>query len=278
MKKKVIATSAVLGLAALALGGGTLAYFTDSKEITNTFTVGNVKIDLIESQLHRVNAGVPNDKTSTSLLWTNKTMFGNTRNTSGIANGTEDVTKWAEGRYFSDQQIMDDATTYKHNDGYFTINAQGMVPGQSVRKMPYIINTGSVDAYVRTEVLIPVSLFTIIDNAPSYWTESALPKYENEITSKHVDYYMSHGYKPSADFVETIDGIDYYVFDFTYNDAIAPNEMTFWNAWGNIAISKDATEEDFANVDSFDVIVRAKAVQASGFKTAQAAFAATFDK
>ena len=45
MKKKVIATSAVLGLAALVLGGGTLAYFTDSKEITNNFTVGNRPAD-----------------------------------------------------------------------------------------------------------------------------------------------------------------------------------------------------------------------------------------
>lgn len=276
MKKKVLAVSAVLGVAALALGAGTFAYFTDSKEITNTFTVGNVKIDLIESQLHRVNAGVPNDKTSTSLLWTDKTMYGNTRNTSGIANGTEDVAKWAEGRYFSDQQIMDDATTYKHNDGYFTINAQGMVPGQSVRKMPYIINKGTTDAYVRTEVLIPRSLFTIIDNGPSMWTTTAMN--EGEVTSKHVDYYLANGYKPSVDFIENVNHIDYYVFDFTYKDAIKPEEMTFWNAWGNIAIDKNATEKDLANVDNFDIIVRAKAVQATGFDSAEAAFAATFDK
>ena len=36
MKKKVIATSAVLGLAALILGGGTLAYFTDQKWLKTT--------------------------------------------------------------------------------------------------------------------------------------------------------------------------------------------------------------------------------------------------
>ena len=70
MKKKVIATSAVLGLAALVLGGGTLAYFTDHDEITNRFTVGKVEIELIESQLHRANAGVANGSTSDSLLWT----------------------------------------------------------------------------------------------------------------------------------------------------------------------------------------------------------------
>lgn len=50
MKKQVLAISAVLGIAAIALSAGTLAYFTDQKTVTNTFTVGNVKIDLIEQQ------------------------------------------------------------------------------------------------------------------------------------------------------------------------------------------------------------------------------------
>ena len=271
MKKKVIATSAVLGIAALVLGGGTLAYFTDSKEITNNFTVGNVKIELIESQLHRANAGVASD----SLLWTpGINMTGTPEDTSGVKN---DHVAW-NGAYFSDQQILDDAANYKHdNDSYFTINAKDMVPGESVRKAPYVINKGTVDAYVRTEVLIPKTLFNIIDNGPSMWTTTAMN--EGAVVSSHVDYYLTHGYTPDESKVEkTIDGTEYYVFDFTYTYALKPGEMTFWNAWGNIAISKDATKENFANVDSFDVIVRAKAVQASGFKTAEAAFAATFDK
>ena len=275
MKKKVIATSAVLGIAALVLGGGTLAYFTDSKEITNNFTVGNVKIELIESQLHRANAGVANDSTSDSLLWTpGINMTGTPEDTSGVKN---DHVAW-NGAYFSDQQILDDAANYKHdNDSYFTINAKDMVPGESVRKAPYVINKGTVDAYVRTEVLIPKTLFNIIDNGPSMWTTTAMN--EGAVVSSHVDYYLTHGYTPDESKVEkTIDGTEYYVFDFTYTYALKPGEMTFWNPWGNIAISKDATKENFANVDSFDVIVRAKAVQVSGFKTAEAAFAATFDK
>lgn len=274
MKKKVIVTSAVLGLAALVLGGGTLAYFTDSKKITNNFTVGNVEIELIESQLHRANAGVANGATSESLLWTpGIDMTGTPEDTSGVKNGH---VAW-NGAYFSDQQILDDAANYKHdNDGYFTINAKDMVPGESVRKAPYIINKGTVDAYVRTEVLIPKTLFTIIDNGPSMWTTTAMN--EGEVSSKHVDYYLANRYNPSESMTEVIGGVEYYVFDFTYTDALKPGEMTFWNAWGNIAISKNATKEDFANVDSFDVIVRAKAVQASGFDTAESAFAATFDK
>lgn len=51
MKKKTIlvAAIAVMLVAALVVGG-TLAYFTDTKDAKNTFTVGNVSIDLIEQQ------------------------------------------------------------------------------------------------------------------------------------------------------------------------------------------------------------------------------------
>lgn len=48
MKKKIIALCLVIALAATAVIGGTLAYFTDDEEATNTFTVGNVDITLTE--------------------------------------------------------------------------------------------------------------------------------------------------------------------------------------------------------------------------------------
>lgn len=49
MKKKIIALCLIVALAATAVIGGTLAYFTDTTEaMVNEFTVGNVKIDLTE--------------------------------------------------------------------------------------------------------------------------------------------------------------------------------------------------------------------------------------
>ena len=48
MKKKIIAVCLIVALAATAVVGGTLAYFTDNEEATNTFTVGNVDIELEE--------------------------------------------------------------------------------------------------------------------------------------------------------------------------------------------------------------------------------------
>ena len=55
MKRKILALCLIICLLAIAVVGGTLAYFTDSEEETNTFTVGNVDIRLLESKLHRAN-------------------------------------------------------------------------------------------------------------------------------------------------------------------------------------------------------------------------------
>ena len=50
MKKKLTALFLCVALVAIAVVSASLAYFTDTKTATNTFTVGNVKIDLIEQQ------------------------------------------------------------------------------------------------------------------------------------------------------------------------------------------------------------------------------------
>ena len=70
-KKRFVAILLCMTLVALAAIGATFAYLTSTDSVTNTFTVGNVKIDLIESSLHRENAGVANGATSDSELWSN---------------------------------------------------------------------------------------------------------------------------------------------------------------------------------------------------------------
>lgn len=49
MKKRIVTIALVVALVAIA-AVGTLAYFTDIDNATNTFTVGNVSIDLIEKE------------------------------------------------------------------------------------------------------------------------------------------------------------------------------------------------------------------------------------
>lgn len=50
MKKKILVFALTIGMIAIAITSFTLAYFTDTKSATNTFTVGNVSIKLIEQQ------------------------------------------------------------------------------------------------------------------------------------------------------------------------------------------------------------------------------------
>ena len=161
MKKKVLALCVAVSLITVAIIGGTLAYFTDTDEATNTFTVGSVSIDLIESQYHRVNAGkgytTEAEPISGGYLWaSNVTLEGTEENTPDAKNSG-----WA-GEYFSDAQIKEDAgdensTNYKN--GYFKTASTNMVPGRNVRKNPYVINTSKNDAYVRVRVLVPCDLF-----------------------------------------------------------------------------------------------------------------------
>lgn len=48
MKKKILAIVLCIAMLAIAIVGGTMAYFTDNDAKTNTFTVGNVSIVLTE--------------------------------------------------------------------------------------------------------------------------------------------------------------------------------------------------------------------------------------
>ena len=270
MKKKITALCLCVALLAIAVVGASLAYFTDTKSATNTFTVGNVKIELLESQYHRVNAGKGNatgltEPSMGGYLWAaDVDMQGTPENTPNYVTSGE---TW-DGLYFSDAQIEADAEAYQN--GYFAKHSQNMVPGANVRKNPYVKNTGALDAYIRVRVLVPVSLFDVIDNGPSYWTTTAMN--EGQVTSKAVSTYNTSG--PEAVKQVERDDIKYYEYDFTFVKPVKSGELTFWNVWGNIAINEDATAEDLAEVDSFNVIFEADAIQADGFADAAAAFAA----
>ncbi len=269
-KRRILAIAMSLVIVAILAIGATLAYFTDTDKETNTFTVGNVKIDLIESQYHRINAGKGNatgmtEPLSGGYVWAaNVDMQGTPENTPNYTTSGE---TWS-GLYFSDAQIEADAATYK--EGYFAEHSQNMVPGNNVRKNPYVKNTGVNDAYIRIRTLIPVSLFNVIDNGYSYWTSTAIK--EGQVTSVADGVYSTSG--PEAVKQVERNGIKYYEYDFTFTKAVKPGELTFWNVWGNIAIDKEATAEDLKNVESFDVIFEADAIQADGFASAADAFAA----
>lgn len=57
MKKKIVALCLVICMLAIAVVGGTLAYFTDTKTVENTFTAGQVAITLDEAVVEKDAAG-----------------------------------------------------------------------------------------------------------------------------------------------------------------------------------------------------------------------------
>ena len=254
MKKKLTAIFLCIALVAIAIVGASMAYFTDTKEATNTFTVGNVKINLLESSLHRENAGIANGQTSDSELW------------SDVAKeGSGNTSKYKAGdTFYTDAQIEENAETY-------TCENIQLIPGRSYHKMPYVKNVGNNDAYIRIRVMIPADLDTAVLNSSMY-TSSAINK--NEFT-KAFDQTGS---------VER-DNIKYNVYTFTRIDPLAPNEMTYWNVWGTIRMDTTVTsaqsEALFGENGSyrdgvFPVLVEADAIQSEGFADATAAWA-TFD-
>ena len=255
MKKKLTATFLCIALMAIAIVGASMAYFTDTKEATNTFTVGNVKIKLLESSLHRENAGIANGQTSSSELW------------SDVAKkGSGNTSKYKAGdTFYTDEQIEANAETY-------TCENIQLIPGRSYHKMPYVKNVGNNDAYIRIRVMIPADLDTAVLNSSMY-TSSAINK--NEFT-KAFDQTGS---------VER-DSIKYNVYTFTRIDPLAPGEMTYWNVWGTIHMDTTVTsaqsEALFGENGTypngvFPVLVEADAIQSEGFADATAAWAA-FDK
>ena len=247
MKKKTIlvAAIAVMLVAALVVGG-TLAYFTDTKSATNTFTVGNVKIDLLESSLHRENAGIANGATSDSELWSDVAKEGS-NNTSPYKAGDT---------FYTDAQIKANAEKY-------TCDNVKLNPGEYYHKMPYVVNTGKNDAYIRIRVMIPAALDTAILNSSMYTTTALNNK----------EFTMAYD---STGTVER-DGVMYNVYTFTRIDPLAAGEMTYWNVWGTIHMDTTATNEQIAQLlpnGTFNVLVEADAIQADGFANATDAFAA----
>ena len=251
MKKKITAIFLCVALLAIAIVGASLAYFTDTDAATNTFTVGNVKIELLESSLHRENAGIANGETSNSELWSDVAK-GGSGNTSKYKAGDT---------FYTDAQIEANAAEYT------CANVQ-LIPGRSYHKMPYVKNVGSNDAYIRIRVMIPANLDTAVLNSSMY-TSSAMDK----------EFTMAYDHTGTVD----REGIKYNVYTFTRIDSLAPNEMTYWNVWGTIHMDTTVTSAQSEALFGangpypggvFPVLVEADAIQAEGFADAKAAFAA----
>ena len=276
MKKKLTALCLCVALLAVAVVGASLAYFTDTKSATNTFTVGNVKIDLIESRYHR--EGNDNSGDTTIPDPTHKVT-------------AEDDMKYVATSHtmFTDAEIKADAETYKTD--YLNVKGQNMVPGRGVAKCPYVVNTGANDAYIRIRVMVPSAAnndFVAVKDGgviTNQWCSSCIS------TGEFIDG-KGGGWNnaPAIDKASvTKDGVKYDVYTFTRIQPLKAGAMTEWNVWNFIGIDKTATSADVqkaidagaitvtGDTMTLNVLVEADAIQSEGFADAAAAWAA-FDK
>ena len=273
MKKKLTAIFLCVALAAIAIVGASLAYFTDTDSATNTFTVGNVKIDLIESRYHRQGSGSSGDTSIPAPT--------------GTANGMKYVSDGAT--IFTDEEIKADAANYST---YIGERGKNMVPGKKIAKSPYVINTGANDAYIRIRVMIPTKANRdywptnyggVIENQ---WCTTAITSGEFMHNNVRNDYPFITDGDSAKGYVDE-NGVRYDIITFIRNEPLKPGEMTEWNVWNYIGIDKDATSADIQKaIDkgailkaddgtlTVNVLVQADAIQAEGFADAKAAFAA----
>ena len=269
MKKKITALCLCVALLAVAVVGASLAYFTDTKSAPNTFTVGNVKIDLIESRFHREG----NDNSGDTSI----------PDPTQTASGMKYVTDGHKA--FTDDEIKEDAETYATE--YLAVKGENMVPGRGVAKCPYVVNTGANDAYIRIRVMVPSAAnndFVKVHEGgviTNQWCSTSF------ISGEFIDQ-KGGGWNNAPAIERNVDkdGMKYDVYTFTRTEPLKAGAMTEWNVWNFIGIDKDATSADVqkaidegaitatGDTMTLNVLVEADAIQADGFADAEAAWAA----
>ena len=246
MKKKIVALCLCVALAVVAIGGATLAYFTDTDEATNTFTAGGVEIALIEQQRNADSSALE--------------PFENNKNLMPIVGSAQ-----------GEQEIV---------GGVKLPTAENYVD-----KIMTIKNTGVSDAYVRIFVAVPTALQNgQTPNAPRYdvlhwnfngdscaegqWTDEIVVANPTVINGVEYKIY-SRTYTTALEANEVTATPAYIGFylDKTV-DMTADGEYTV--DWGN---GPEVIRYDLSK--GVKIPVFAQAIQAEGFASAEAAFDAS---
>lgn len=244
-KALLMSLCAVLLVAASVLG--TMAYLTDSKDVKNTFTVGNVAITLDEAKV--------DDN-------------GNAINKQG-----NQVTNLADAERVPG-------------------NAYKLLPGHTYTKDPTVtVLTPSVASYVRMKVT-----FNNADKIIALCTD---PEFEGEVTGvenafpliRMVNFVKANAAKWDGiipdNMVDTEDMLansKYFVkgtdntltYYFYYNGTVAARDgnVVLPTLFDSITLPEWVTGDQLAKLKDFQINVVAEAIQADGFKNADAAWAA----
>lgn len=247
MKKKILSIALVVAMIAI-IAAGSFAYFTDKDEATNTFTVGNVKIDLLEQQRNDDSSALEPFEQDKNLM----PIVGSAQGEKKIVGGVE----------------LPTAKNY-------------------VDKIISIKNTGVSKAYVRVFVAVPTALQNgQTPNAPRYdvlhwnfngdscakgqWTDEIVVANPIEIDGVEYKIY-SRTYTTALDANETTATPAYIGFYLDKSvDMNADGKYTV--DWGN-GDGPEVINYDLSK--GVKIPVFAQAIQADGFASAEAAFTAS---
>ena len=245
MKKKTIALLLVLVMIFGISVGGTIAYLTDKEAVTNTFTVGNVKIKLTETAVNE--AGVPVDEK------------GSTEADSTDAN-------WK-------------AAVIEANDSAPVGNKYKLIPGMSYTKDPAVtVLEGSEESYIR--MIVTVTDCKDVDAAID--EVNTIRQKVEETPIQLIDIF--EGYDNSKwEFkgVKKTDDADYSrIYEFWYKETVSGFEGTEKKAvkldplFTAIKVPGEIDNDSLAAIKEMEIIVEAHAIQSASFADAEAAWGA----
>lgn len=266
-KKKILTLAAAVIIAVIAVTGVTLAYFKDTDSLNNTFTVGNVKIELIEQQ-----RGL--DKDGQTVL----VDFEQNKKLLPIVGS-------AQGE----------------KDGFGMPTAKNYVD-----KMVTIQNTGTEDAYIRAYFAIPSALddgYETFNAGMNILHFNFGTEIVNGTVKCTEEYAWSWKHTSGPDdakkwnyFETTIDGIKYNVYYADYYQKLAGGATTerlingvYLDSTFDYKDMSDTSEDSYYtafdekitldqgwNWSEVKCPVYAVAVQAQGFDSASEAFKVAF--
>ena len=253
MKKKILTMCLVAALAATAIVGGTLAYFTDTDEATNEFTIGNVKIDLIEEFPKDAEDRIlkPGDSKTNAI---NKDVW--------IQNvGSESAWLWYEW-YIPSVLDTTDGTTGTNNIVH--VNSKGATWDTYWNNPKY---AGSQDRYFEGTI-----------TADTTWDHNP----EEELIAKGVALNPDgpEGYIGTV----IIDGVKYNKYLVLYKSIVEPKKFTP-QAMDQVYLDSrvdyngenytfDGKVIDYDFKQGVDIIVKAYGIQSAGFENVYDAYIA----
>lgn len=251
MKKKIMALCLCFAMAAIAIVGGTLAYFTDTGSAKNVMAMGDLKIVQNEQQ----------------------------RAVDEEGKYTGELTEFVDGKLMlpavyksnTNNDAWNNPTTYggavNVNGTDYTIFGDDVVKN-AVDKIVTVTNNGTIPAYVRT-------LFAFEDtgdmSAKVHYAFNANDKGEQIYFPSNNDDYLQFTVTDADGHVTTYT-VGYYVYDV----ALAA-KTTSEPSLLQVFFDKSTTNADIDKANgSYEILVLSQAVQADGFADADTALNEAF--